>query len=139
MNQHAELIARLLHRNENGSLAEITEDDQQAAADAMSRLTALEAELAALKAEKAERENQDYAAYVNDDGFIVERDLSIAPGQKLYLAPGAGSVPMTDKEIVGAWVRIADPVALGGALPGGDAVREFVRSIEAHHKIGVKP
>jgi hypothetical protein len=54
------------------------------------RYDAVRAELAALKAEKVEREKQDYAAYVNDEGFIVERDLSISPGEKLYLAPGAG-------------------------------------------------
>ena len=35
---HSELIARLLRKNENGTLCEITEEDQQAAADALQAL-----------------------------------------------------------------------------------------------------
>ena len=57
----------------------------------------------------------------------------------LEAAQPAPQVPMTDREIVGAWIRIADPIALGGALPRENAVREFVRAIEAHFGIGVKP
>lgn len=46
-------------------------------------------------------------------------------------------VPMTDAEIAAAWIRIDDPVALGSKFSSSDAVREFVRAIEAHH--GIKP
>ena len=59
--------------------------------------------------------------------------------ENLYLGPTAPQVPMTDKEIAGAWISIPDPVALGSKFNGSDAVRDFVRGIEAHHGIGVKP
>jgi hypothetical protein len=121
---HAELIARLRYTASKG--VSIWAEVQYEAADALERQNA---ELAALKAEKAEREKQDYAAYVNDEGFIVERDLSISPGEKLYLAPGAGSVPMTDAE---TYLKQIDGAASRDWLIGWD-------DCVAHNTIGVKP
>lgn len=56
--------------------------------------------------------------------------------QAAYAAGLASRVPMTDKEIAMAWISIPDPIALGSKFNGSDAIRDFVRAIEAHHKIG---
>jgi len=44
-------------------------------------------------------------------------------------------VPMTDREIAGAWIKLADPVAFGSKFQNDSQVREFTRAIEAHHGI----
>ena len=86
-------------------------------------------------------------AWMHVDGFA---ELAAGKSQIVYPKPAnmgyaplhrrpAPQVPMTDKEIAGAWISIADPVALGGKFNGSDAVRDFVRAVEAHHGIGVKP
>lgn len=46
--------------------------------------------------------------------------------------------PMSDKEIAAAWIRINDPLGLGGKFESSDHVREFVRAVEAFHGIGAK-
>ena len=49
-------------------------------------------------------EKREPVAYVNNDGFIVEKDFDIAPGEKLYLAPPKREwVGLTDKEIDYIW------------------------------------
>lgn len=44
-------------------------------------------------------------------------------------------VPMTDREIAGAWIKLADPIAFGSKFQNDSQVREFTRAIEAHHGI----
>ena len=70
------------------------------------------------------------------NGYSHHLSISVSETPSTVPAP---QVPMTDKEIAGAWISIPDPVALGGKFNGSDAVRDFVRAIEAHFKIGVKP
>lgn len=43
----------------------------------------------------------EHVAYVNDDGFIVEKDLSLAPGMKLYARPAAAEKreQLTDEQL----------------------------------------
>ena len=51
-----------------------------------------------------EAEKQEPVAYVNNDGFIVEKDFDIAPGEKLYLAPPKREwVGLTHEEIRDAY------------------------------------
>ena len=71
--------------------------------------------------------------------FAELRDCVKSAIPALEAAQPSPQVPMTDKEIAGAWISIPDPVALGSKFNGSDAVRDFVRGIEAHHGIGVKP
>ena len=48
------------------------------------------AEIEALRAKLDALEKQEHAAFVNEQGFIVERDdMQISSGEKLYLAAGA--------------------------------------------------
>ena len=115
-------------------------------AAAFAERDALAAELAALRAQEpiaylrfwaAQRVTQDGNVDA-DEGFEVCRVQDMGadkqPAFPVFAAPVPPvRVPLTDKEVLRAWISVSDPIALGKQLPGenGSAVREFVRAIEA--------
>jgi hypothetical protein len=90
-----------------------------------------------------EREKPEPVAIVrkcrNDEGPILnsnndEISVNLPPGTLLYLAPGAGSVPMTLAQAHLLWCE-----ARANNNSPTDAAIELIQLVESHHKIGVKP
>ena len=92
--------------------------------------------LAALEAEKAEREKQEPAAYINHKAMMPPSlDSAATPGtlysEPLYLSAGAQPrEPMTKDEMADMFKAVG--------IDGYDEREKLVRAVEAHHKIGAK-
>jgi hypothetical protein len=94
-----------------------------------------------------EREKPEPVAIVrkcrNDEGPILnsnndEISVNLPPGTLLYIAPGAGNVPMTDDERGFACIEHLGPHSLtGGKMSIIEAFARGIDAAEAHH--GVKP
>lgn len=89
----------------------------------------------ALRAKLDELEKQEHAAFVNEQGFIVERDdMQISSGEKLYLAAGARPVEPVQKLrpdfIAGYDAGMADAKRIQAAQPApgaGDQVQMILK------------
>ena len=158
MSQHTELIARLLKL-----LAEVEyyPEEYAAIADAIDALQALERQKQPDDLEQIiDAFVEDYEMVGEDEdgrdachtptegeralikdaicGLLADPDWDNAWGDLIrYQAQQRTEerVPMTDREIAGAWIKLADPIAFGSKFQNDSQVREFTRAIEAHHGI----
>ena len=90
--------------------------------DAADELRRQHAEITELRAKLEVLEKQEHAAFVNEQGFIVERDdMQISSGEKLYLAAGARPVEPVQKLrpdfIAGYDAGMADAKRIQAAQP----------------------
>mgnify|MGYP000844273893 CR=1 FL=1 len=88
-------------------------------------------EVEQLRAKLEALERQEHAAFVNEQGFIVERDdMQISSGEKLYLAAGARPVelaPAGEYPPLPEWSKMDN---LGGLVPS-EIRRELRAYIDA--------